>query len=385
MVFFEYVITYIKKKSIYILSRKEYFPSISIDNLKKYRSFDPYLGWTNKENSTKVDFSQNKTIEYKFNSSGSRDLEVYFKNNSFVSTYGDSYCMSREVENKKTWQFFLSKNLNSGVSNYGVGNYGFDQSLLRLKKKFDLNPSSIVIMAITPYTINRITSVWKHFHEFNNILAAKPRFIIENNKLKFVPNFINNKNDFLNIKKFKNFIIENDYHVFRFQKFIYDFPNLFSFLRNPIPIFKTLYFKFILITKKLNLNYLFSFFYLKFYNDEISYRKTVFKNNSDLLTLLIEDYVKFSKEKNFTPILLLLPALEDVKYIKSSSDNYYNPYFNLGNKNLIFLDFLEVLIDRMDLEKLYVDEIFGGHYNQKGNELLAKYLQKKINEIKTDN
>ena len=76
-------------------------------------------------------------------------------------------------------------------------------------------------------------------------------------------------------------------------------------------------------------------------------------------------------------LILLLPALEDVKYIKSSSDNYYNPYFNLGNKNLIFLDFLEVLIDRMDLEKLYVDEIFGGHYNQKGNELLAKYLQKK--------
>lgn len=41
--------------------------------------------------------------------------------------------MCREVNDNETIQYFLSNLTNSFVSNYGVGNYGLDQAVLRFE------------------------------------------------------------------------------------------------------------------------------------------------------------------------------------------------------------------------------------------------------------
>lgn len=63
-------------------------------------------------------------------------------------------------------------------------------------------------MIVTPWTVERIISVWKHYCEPGNILAAKPRFILEKDKLKLVENFIKDPKDLIKIKYYKKFLRE---------------------------------------------------------------------------------------------------------------------------------------------------------------------------------
>ena len=65
-----------------------------------------------------------------------------------------------------------------------MGNYGVDQSILRLEREFTNNQTDIVILAVVPDTICRIVSSWKHYYEYGNTFAFKPRFILKNDEIK---------------------------------------------------------------------------------------------------------------------------------------------------------------------------------------------------------
>lgn len=381
-ILFELFFYFIQKKSELILSKKDFIPLIKESLINKFNSFDYELGWVNQKNTVKIEVSQKKNVKYTYNYKAARSIGDLDMKKSLFSTYGDSFCQGRESNDYETWQFFLSKQTNTNVTNFGVGNYGFDQSLLRLKREYEKNKTNYVIIAITPYTITRITSVWKHFSEFNNLLATKPRFLVNNNQLQLVPNFIKNKCELLNLNKYKQFLIDNDDHVEFLKRHIYSFPFIISFLKAPWPFFKVLLNKIINLAKKINLEVVINYLKLKYFNDEINYRKKLYDNNEKLLSLIIDEFVGFSKKNNFTPILLVLPALEDVKYIQHTKNNYYHNYFNTGVNDLIFWDFSDNLINENEIEKYFTDEIWGGHYNSLGNKRLSEFIEKKINEHK---
>ena len=48
-----------------------------------------------------------------------------------ISVFGDSFAFCRYVNDDETWENFLEKKIKSNVYNYGVGNYGIDQSFLK--------------------------------------------------------------------------------------------------------------------------------------------------------------------------------------------------------------------------------------------------------------
>ena len=62
------------------------------------------------------------------------------------------------------------RKIKSNVKNFGVGNYGLDQSYLKyLKyKKFK---NQIIIFNFVPETIARINSHWKHYRELEIYMA----------------------------------------------------------------------------------------------------------------------------------------------------------------------------------------------------------------------
>ena len=120
--------------------------------------------------------TQSGLKKFSINKNGERSTPGFNKKNGKISVYGDSFAFCRLVGNKETWPYHLSKLLNEKVSNFGVGNYGIDQSLLKLKQKNYPNTCEIVMIAVVPETIVRIKSQWKHFFEYGNILAFKPRF-----------------------------------------------------------------------------------------------------------------------------------------------------------------------------------------------------------------
>ena len=76
------------------------------------------------------------------------------------------------------------------IFNYGVGNYGLDQSFLkyiRYEKKFS---NKIVIFNVVPETIAN-HSIWKHYREFGNIYAFKPIFDFDHHDIKLIKIKIN--------------------------------------------------------------------------------------------------------------------------------------------------------------------------------------------------
>lgn len=372
----------LQKKSDLILSKKDFIPTIKKSLIDKFHSYDSELGWVNQKNTIRYEVSQENKIKYTYNNKGARSIGDLDAKKSIISSYGDSFCQGRESNDLKTWQFFLSKKLNTNVTNFGVGNYGFDQSLLRLKREYENNKTKYVIIAITPYTITRITSVWKHFSEFNNVLATKPRFILLNNKLELLQNFIQKKDQLLNMKIHKKFMLDNDEHVEYLKRHIYSFPFIISFFKSPRPVLKTLLKKSISFTKRINSKIITNYLRLKYYDDEINYRKNLYQNHKKLLTLMIDDFVDFSKKKKFIPILLVLPSFEDVKYIQNTKDNYYRNYFKTVNSDYKFWDFSENLINENEVEKFFIDDIWGGHYNSHGNRRVAKFIERKIYENK---
>jgi len=379
--FIELLLYLIYKKSNLILSKKDKFPSISNELIKKFNSFDFELGWVNKKNTIKKELSQAKEIIYTYNKIGARSIGKIDLEDSTISTYGDSYCLGREVMDTETWQYFLSEQLDTNVSNFGVGNYGLDQSLLRLKKEYLSNPTKIVIMAITPYTITRITSVWKHFSEFENVLAVKPRYIVQNNKLEFIPNILKCKEDLRDIEQYQDFFNKYDEHISYFNEHIYSFPFIFSFIKNPTPLLKSINVKLMVLFKKLKFTKVALWFSTQYFLSDIKYRELLFVKNQKLLKLLIEEYAIFAKENGFRPVFLMLPTIEDVRYYKRTNILYYDAFIKSIKSELLALDFMDFL--SQDVEKVseyYIDDYWGGHYSLLGNSELAIFLKEKLNE-----
>jgi uncharacterized protein YutD len=198
------------------------FPEIEEAALSKFTSFDPELGWErqpNQERKTDVggpkpDDPDADKVLFSTDEYGSRVCDVPREESEFtVATYGDSFCACRGVGDRESFQHYLSQALDVHVSNYGVGNYGLDQALLRLKRRFDDDPADYVVFASSEQvTMNRLLNVWKHYFEFGNTFAIKPRFELKDGELELVPTPIRERSDLLDIESHRDFLRSNDFH-----------------------------------------------------------------------------------------------------------------------------------------------------------------------------
>ena len=254
---------------------------------------------------------------------------------------------------------------------------------MRFKREVKKLSSSIVIIGIVPETIKRNLSVWKHYNEFGNTLGFKPRFKIEKGKLKLIPNFINTENKFFEIKKYLSRINEEDYfYKEKFKRYIFTFPYTISIIKNP--------------RIKLNLLFLYGSAYLldsigikwkklKFLprekirwavsfdlKDRISYYC-----KKDLLELTLKILMEFSNLANkngLTPVFVMLPEYDDMVYIKRTGDIFYKGLIDSASKFMLTLDLSEKIVKVGNIGSIYSNKEYGGHYNTKGNALVAETI-----------
>ena len=78
----------------------------------------------------------------------------------------------------KLGNIIYQKKQKTNIKNYGVGNYGLDQSYLRYTKNKN-DKAKVVIFAVGPETIRRNLSLWKHYYEFGNIFYFKPAYLLD--------------------------------------------------------------------------------------------------------------------------------------------------------------------------------------------------------------
>ena len=148
-----------------------YFPKVFDNRLARFSTWDAELGWCPKPGMKKEDSVSNRAIKgalpfYTIDQIGSRitSRTKNIKNDTF-SIYGDSFAMSREVHDDETiaWQF--GEIFDTYCANYGVGNYGLDQSLLRLERCIENDRTNFVCIVVCVATMARTVGIFKHWLE----------------------------------------------------------------------------------------------------------------------------------------------------------------------------------------------------------------------------
>ncbi len=386
-----------------ITQKKDETPKIDKKKIKKKyfeKGFDSELGWVRKPNTTGYDkrffqFNDNKwgykKSKWTINRFGARLNPGHEKlKKSMISCYGDSFTFSRQVNDNETWEYQLSKKTGFNVLNFGVGNYGLDQALLRLQREFPKNPTKIVIMAVVPDTISRILSCWKHFYEYGNIWAFKPRFKLNNfGNLQIIPNIIDKPEKFFKLKQYMDRLRKQDFfYKKKFKKEIIQFPYLFFLMKNPIRNLK-------IIFGVIKHTFLSNFFKKYKIMEPSDWHITKFIRKTNLrwtvklykdpqavklIEKLIDKFLKESKKFNFKPIFIFLPQKNEVLYYKNKG-KFYMPFFKKISRKIETIDITTPLLHHPNLNSLYSEPtIYGAHYSKKGNAFVGNIIYQKLKE-----
>lgn len=376
----------------WLIINKDKKPNLSKKGLEKFfqHGYDSELGWIRKPLTEHEESGKYGKTKWHIDKNGARENPILEFDKGKISCYGDSFTFARQVNDNETWTYYLSGLLKTNIQNFGVGNYGLDQTILRLKREYKKNPTEIVIIGVVPDTISRILSTWKHYYEYGNTFGFKPRFKIINEELQLIKNPIDNEKKFLEYKKYLDFIQDNDYfYEKKFLKEILKFPYCISIFRN----FKRNYeiIKWVKKIEKLKLK--------NQVNDELlwkpmriimkinlKWRIKLFKekNSLKLIKRLIKEFSYFSEKENFKPVFIFLPQKDDLLFIKNNYHFYEKLIYEINEiKNLTFIDITQKLILDNNLENYFSDKNeYGGHYSKEGNEKVAELI---FTELKNAN
>ena len=312
-----------------ILAPRDTCPHIDPSVIEKFtrQGYDPELGWVLKPGRVGKEVVKSAgeagggiypSSEYRINDWGCRSNPGHEQLPHVISTYGDSFVFSRQVDDNQTWQWHLSSLTQTNVSNWGVGNYGIDQALLRLKREYSKHSTSVVMLASVPETLVRILSTWKHYTEYGNTLAFKPRYRVDGSRARLCPNPIDHPDQFAKIPQIIRSLQNNDYwYTHKFKKDLLSFPYLISICRNAkrhIPLIKALVLREIaekhggwfqeyknrpweLILEQ---------------NARLAYGLDHQPEAIEVFEAILDEFLEYAREQGFRPIYVLFPYRDDI-------------------------------------------------------------------------
>ncbi|WP_336364181.1 hypothetical protein [Halalkalicoccus salilacus] len=379
----------------------EEFPEIDPGLLEKFSSFDAELGWAPQPNMTKQkdtgdhlpgEDMGDTTVTYSTDEHGSRVCPARERDpdaDVTVSTYGDSYCFCREVDDDETYQNYLAEKLDTHVANYGGGNYGLDQALLRMKRQYPEDSTDYVVMYVTASSIARILSVWKHYQEFGNVLAVKPRYRLRDGSLELIECPLDEKEELLDLESHAEFLRDHDYHYEHwFKPHLATFPYAPEFLRDPDQVRYSLYAALKDVEKEYEISipgYDFDARQtqtaLRLEQSRVRYHERLFDEKRELFSRIVGEFVDYAEEEEFTPVFVMVQQLRYAKHESEHGPIYGDLLDRLDERfpDLVTIDMAERL-DTDDVESLYVERGEGGHYSPETNERVAEVLQEELFE-----
>jgi len=284
--------------------------------------WDIEIGWVPKPNC--------KTAKYTTNSNGIRGKKEFDLKKSKVRIVilGDSFTWGENNLDNETYPFYLDELSNGGfdVLNMGVNGYGPDQFYLYfMRDGFKYEPDIVIFGLFFP-DIHR--TVFKFRYYF------KPRFIIENDKLKFDAD------------------------------------------SSPIPDLKTALQMSSEINEK-NRFYSLSFLYVSY--TKLTRLVTAYEKETSLTLKIIDQMDKELKKRNIKLIVLLIPEQE---MVEKSNTNYYGvvPKITsyLGSKDIDYINLQPIFKKETEMNN---QSLYAGHLKPIGNKIIANelfaYLTKK--------
>lgn len=373
----------------WLITEADEHPVLSRDVIQRFfdHSHDPELGWVRRPDSEGVERGKQGDVHYRIDERGSRVLPVDYP--ARVAAFGDSYVFGRQVEDHETWAAQWSARKQVGVLNYGVGNYGIDQALLRYERT--PLPASVqyVVLGFVPETICRIQSIWKHYLEFGNTLAFKPRFKLNAaGKLVYIENVMKTVGDFSSLDQYLPYIQGSDeFYKRKFRSVMFRFPYTWSFLRHPIrnaclmgAVAMRALCRRVGVSTPATESAPFSL--LMRWNIKDAHQMYHDAGATALLSALVERFVKHAKRNGHTPLVLVMPQLLDLK-LGGLNAPYVSFFRGLGEKFPV-LDLTAPLL-AVDYDRCYIDDHYGGHFSARGNQLVAQWLAAEIDSKQNEN
>jgi len=371
----------------WLITNRDDSPTFDSPALQKFidYSFDAHLGWVRRPNSSGTEEGPKGPIIFHIDSEGSR-ANTLKKSPPFIAAFGDSYVFCRQVEDDDTWESQLSKQEDFGVLNFGVGNYGVDQALLRYEGMTLPDTVRIVVMGFVPETICRIQSYWKHYLEFGNTFAFKPRFILDpEGRLTLLDNLVRSREDFdIFHEKLPEIREADGFYEKKFRSRQFRFPYTLSLMRNPLTQSRL-----ISAVAARGISRVLGISSSKLENLPFT---LVMKNNlqdayqlySDIksTTLLSAILLRFREEarrRGHLPLLVVIPQLLDLRLNKNQPAPYGGYFRELG-KQLPVLDLTERFMNA-EFERLYINDQYGGHLSVDGNRLVAEEISAWLESI----
>ena len=369
------LVYWLKRRCPWIITPADLDPPIDRRGLDKFleHGWDAELGWIRKPNTANDEVAKGGgRSRFHIGPDGARRNPGFGESPPAVQVYGDSYAFARQVNDDETWTHQLSLLWNANVANRGVGNYGLDQAQLRLEREYESHPAPAVFMAVVPETICRVVSYWKHFSEYGNTFAFKPRFVPRaDGGLDLLPNPADTPEKFLRIPEMLPHLQEHDY--FYARKFTPDmvrFPYLWhlwrSRRRNP-PLMAAA------LRDRLGGDGKRAF--CRVMDRNIALTAALYGEGEplDLMTAITERFAAFVRARGAEPALVILPQLYDLKHLRAGN-HYYRSYIERVEDTLPTVDFGPDFAADDDDAANYIDDRFGGHFSAKGNRMVAQRL-----------
>jgi len=389
LILFEFLVSFIiffEKKNIpWLITNIDKYPVLDTDALEKFTkiSFHPKLGWWRPPLSNGEEKGVNEKVFFSIDSDGSRK-KIFGNAPIKIATFGDSFAFCRQVSDHQTWQSNLAKKFNINVQNFGVGNYGLDQAFLRYSLCELSNDTKIIIVMFVPETICRVQSQWKHYLEFGNTFAFKPIFNIENNEdLIEISNPMKGLKDFKNYRlHLKNIQKHDRFYKEKFKPSIIKFPfflNGFKYMNFKIMLIKFAFIRFGAKAFRNSTNKIDEQImkYVMRCNLKQSYALYNENKSTQLLKIIFREFKKKVIANNKKVFFIVAPQLLDLELRKVMNELPYEKFYRNLKTEYDIIDLTEDL-SNLPLEKLYVNDIYGGHFSVYGNDAVAKLLEKKI-------
>lgn len=372
----------------WLITKDDELPALDEKALTKFLdySFDPDLGWVRKPNTTGTEHGRNREIQFHIDATGSR---LHSRSNLVpkIASFGDSYTFCRQVMDDETWQAILAKDKALGVLNYGVGNYGVDQALLRYEMMPLPTSVGVVLMGFVPETICRIQSYWKHYLEFGNTFAFKPRFTLgENGEVKLQKNLIRSFSDFQHLESILPYIRQHDvFYESKFRRLQFRFPYILSFSRHPLrhsKIILAVVVRSLLRIFRIKNDMVESLPFTLIMKENIRHAHALYqdKKSTDLLKAILLRFKEIAKSRNQIPLVVVMPQLMDMKLIRNTRIPYED-FFQGLNSEMNVINLTEIFLKQRSLDSLYVNDKYGGHLSHKGNSLVSQEISRLLDEL----
>lgn len=363
----------------WVITQDDSVPALDPDRLQSFLkgSFSPTLGWEPVPSSVGEDRARGSTVSFSIDSSGARRAPLGAPPPT-VATFGDSYAFCRQVSDEETWAAVIGREYGIGVTNFGVGNYGIDQALLRYLERRDHLDSAVatVVAVFVPETIGRIRSVWKHWMEFGNTFGFKPRFALGPGGLKLIPCPVTGPDDYATLEAIIRQIEPLDpFFRTRFRRLQFRGSYVASLLRAPVRHVTTL--SSVLAGRGLD-GSLSQFAFERAFtqvmrgNVREAHRLYLDIDATGLLTAVMERFRDEVEADGRRFIACVIPQLLDLSSPRRASRTY-GEYFAWLSQRMEIADLTAAL--RVHCVKdLYVNDRYGGHLSEFGNIIVAREI-----------